>query len=186
MKALVGGDPGQYRLIEDLDTPNPGPGTLLCCVHAVALNPADAKMADFAMTPGAIGGADFAGTVVKVSEKVTRFRVGDRVFALAFGLNPADRTTGAFAEYSLATEDLACKIPDGISFEEACSMGVAVATAGMALFHELQLPMPGKLRNDNPEPTFVLVSGGATSTGTMAIQLLKWCVTMIIRFDSKD
>ncbi|KAK1975927.1 chaperonin 10-like protein [Colletotrichum cereale] len=186
MKAVIGGNPGQYRLVDGLDTPRPGPGTMLCRVHAVALNPADAKMADFAMTPGAIGGADFAGTVVEVGDGVTRFRAGDRVFALAFGLNPANSAMGAFAEYSLATEHLTCKIAEGMSFEESCSMGVAVATAGMALFHELRLPLPLPLPAPTPGgstrgaeervgfSTFpVLVSGGATCTGTMAIQFLK-------------
>lgn len=178
MKALVGGDPGEYQLVDDLDPPSPGLDTMLCRVHAVALNPADAKMADFAMTAGAIGGADFAGTVIKVGENVTRFKTGDRVFALTFGLNPSNSKTGAFAEYGLATEDLTCKIPETMSFEEACSMGVAVGTAGMALFHELRLPMPGNTRrNEDINSVPVLVSGGATCTGTMAIQLLKWYVT---------
>jgi len=174
MKALIGGEYGQYRLVSDLDIPNPRPGTTLCRVHTVDLNAADAKMADFAMTAGSIGGADFAGTVIKVGDKVTRFKEGDRLFALAFGLNPADSTTGAFAEFALATEDLACKIPKGMSFEEACGMGVALGTAGMALFEELGLPMPGMQGEKDMDSAPVLVSGGATSTGTMAIQLLKW------------
>jgi aspyridone synthetase trans-acting enoyl reductase len=174
MRALTGGHCGEYSLTDGLEIPKPKRGTMLCQVYAVALNPSDAKMADFAMTEGAIGGADFAGVVIEVGQEVTRFAAGDRVFALAFGLNPADNHTGAFAEYALATEDLAGKIPPGMTFQQACTMGVAVGTAGMAVFQELRLPLPGTLDAKNVKPLPVLVSGGATSTGTMAIQLLKW------------
>jgi aspyridone synthetase trans-acting enoyl reductase len=174
MRALVGGSNGEYQLTDNLKIPTPKRGTMLCRVYAVALNPSDAKMADFAMTEGAVGGADFAGIVIEVGEQVTRFIKGDRIFALAFGLNLADVSSGAFAEYALATEDLAGKIPRGMSFAQACGMGVAVGTAGMAIFLELRLPMPGIMDGEKMKPLPVLVSGGATSCGTMAIQLLRW------------
>lgn len=177
MKALVGGDTGGYRLAEDMKIPVPGPGMMLCRVHAVALSPYDAKIVDYSNTPGAVGGCDFAGIVVAVGDGVTRFKEGHRVLAVTFGLNAADKTAGAFAEYALATGDLSCHIPEGLSFEQACSMGLGIATAGLALFQApgLDLEMPRKRSgyDDESVPCFVLVSGGATGTGTMATQLLK-------------
>ncbi|KAI1824107.1 GroES-like protein [Xylaria intraflava] len=169
-QALVGDDVnGKYRL-DEMSLPSPVAGTLLCKVAAIALNPADWKMIDFSATEGSIGGNDFAGEVIQVGEGQNRFKVGDRVFALTFGLNPSDKTTGSFGEYALATADLACRIPDWMSYEEACTFGVAVGSCGGALYHSLKLPMP-----DQPtrKPFYVLVSGGATATGTIAIQLLK-------------
>lgn len=147
---------------------------MICRVMAVALNPADWKMVDFSATPGSIGGNDFAGEVVEVGQGVTRFHIGDRVFAMTFGLNPtAELQTGSFCHYAVATEDLACKIPHSMSYEDASTFGVAVGIAGTALYQALGLPMPGSVQQESKSPSYVLVSGGATATGTIAIQLLK-------------
>lgn len=175
MKALIGDYSGGYRLADDIDIPNPKPGTVLCRVHAVALSPYDAKIVDYSNTPGAVGGCDFAGIVVNVGQGVTRFKTGDRILAVTFGLNPSDKTAGAFAEFALATEDLSCHIPETLSWTQACSMGLSIATAGLALFQApgLQLAPRNNATGGQENQAFVLVSGGATSTGTMAIQLLK-------------
>lgn len=177
MKALVGGDTAGYRLADDIDIPVPGPGMMLCRVHAVALSPYDAKIVDYSNTPGAVGGCDFAGTVVSVGEGVTRFKEGQRVLTVTFGLNASDKTAGAFAEYALAIEDLSCHIPESLSFEQACSMGLGIATAGLALFQapglNLEMPRVKPAADEENTPSFVLVSGGATGSGTMATQLLK-------------
>ncbi|KAF2763046.1 GroES-like protein [Pseudovirgaria hyperparasitica] len=174
MKALVGDEAGGYRLADDIEIPTPKPGMILCQVRSVALSPYDAKIVDYSNTPGAIGGCDFAGIVASVGEGVTRFKKGDRILAVTFGLNASDKTAGAFAEYALATEDLSCHVPENISFEQASSMGLGIATAGLALFQApglaLELPRP---KSAEDTPSFVLVSGGATGTGTMATQLLK-------------
>lgn len=176
MKAIVGDENSGYRLALDLNIPVPSPGMMLCRVHAVALSPYDTKIVDYSNTPGAVGGCDFAGIIEAVGPGVTRFTVGDRVLAVTFGLNPSDKTAGAFAEYALATEDLSCHVPNSLSFTQACSMGLGITTAGLALFQApgLELSIP-HLRAVNQEDVaaFVLVSGGATGTGTMATQLLK-------------
>lgn len=170
MKALVGAHSGgSYRLAEDIDIPSVPPGSVLCRVYAVAANPYDAKIVDYSNAPGALGGCDFAGVVVLLGQGVTRFKEHDRVLAVAFGMNASDKTAGAFAEYALATEDLACRIPEKLSFARACSMGLAIATAGLALFQAPGLSLP--MQDGRGE--IVLVSGGATATGTMATTLLK-------------
>jgi len=178
MRALVGGEDGGYRLADDFNIPDPNPGMMLCRVHAVALSPYDAKAVDYSNTPGAIGGCDFAGIIDRVGDGVTRFKKGDRVFGVTFGLNASDKTAGAFAEYALACEDLTCHVPDDMSFEQASSMGLGIATAGLALFQapglELDMRRFKSADEDNADkPVFVLVSGGATGTGTMATQFLK-------------
>lgn len=171
-KALVGGSPGQYQIDAHVEIPKPKAGTMLCKVMAVALNPADWKMIDFSATPGSIGGNDFAGEVIEVGDGVTRFQKGDRILGMVFGLNPTDKLAGAFCQYSIAIEDLACKIPDSMTYEEATTFGVGIGTAGASLFQALKLPLPGSPKENN-KTTYVLVSGGATATGTIAIQLLK-------------
>ncbi|KAI1416802.1 GroES-like protein [Hypoxylon sp. FL1857] len=169
-KALVSSSVGRYELVDNLEIPSPKPGMMLCKVASVAINPADAKMIDYSPAPGSIGGFDFAGEVVEVGEDVYRFKKGDRVFCMAFGLNPDDPSTGAFSEYALATEGLSCHIPSWMSFEEASTFPTAIGTACCSLYRALDLPLP-----DYPakKPDYVLISGGATATGMMAIQLLR-------------
>ncbi|KAL4971439.1 GroES-like protein [Aspergillus desertorum] len=146
-QALVAAGMGRYML-QDVLVPSITPDTILCRVAAVALNPADWKMVDFSATPGAMVGNDFAGEVIEVGEQVTRFQKGDRVFAMTFGLNPSRRQTGAFGSYVLATADLACKVPVGMSWEDAASLGLAIGTAGTALYQALSLPMPDSRKTD--------------------------------------
>ncbi|KAI1407187.1 GroES-like protein [Hypoxylon sp. FL1857] len=156
--ALVGSSVGRYRLVGNVEIPTPKPDMVLCRVAAVALNPADAKIIDYSPAPGSIGGKDFAGEVVQV------------VYGFTFGLHPDDKTTGAFAEYALATEDLTFKIPPNMKFEAAATMPLSIGTAGLALYQELRLPWTV---TGLEEQRFVLVWGGASSTGAVAIQLLK-------------
>ncbi|RYP05747.1 hypothetical protein DL764_003605 [Monosporascus ibericus] len=145
------------------------PGTMLCKVAAVALNPADAKLIDEFQSPGCIGGQDFAGHVVSVGEGVKRFKQGDHVFGFTFGPNPDNRASGAFSEYVIPTEDLSCQIPSSMRFEEASKFGLSVSTAGFSLFRSLGLPTHASPTED----CFVLIAGGATASGIAAIQILK-------------
>ncbi|KAL5333232.1 GroES-like protein, partial [Aspergillus crustosus] len=171
MKALVGAASGGYFLAEDVDIPVPHQGSILVHVHAVALNPRDAKIIDYSNAPASLGGCDFAGTVAKVGEGVTRFKEGDRVLAVTFGSDALDKTKGAFAEFALAEEDICCRIPETFSFTQACSIGLSMATAGLALFQRLGLGLG--MQGEGASGETVLISGGATATGTMATQLLK-------------
>lgn len=154
MRALVGADSGgRYRLTQDAPIPVPPRGMLLVRVHSVAFNPRDANKM-----------VDFAGTVARLGEGVKRFQVGDRVLACSFGPAAADKSTeGVFAEFALAEQDSSCRVPDATDFAEACSIGMGLA----AVVGQLSM-MHGGGEGDT-----VLVSGGATPTGTMATQLLK-------------
>lgn len=169
MRALVGAESASYRLVEDVDIPVLRHGTMLVRVHAVALNPRDTKIVDYAKAPGSLGGCDFAGTVEKVGQGVTRFKEGDRVLAVTFGSDVTDTTKGAFADFAVADEDITCHIPEAMSFTQASSIGLSLATAGLALFQAPGLELSMQVATGET----VLVSGGATATGTMATQLLK-------------
>ncbi len=76
--------------------------------------------------PEAVGnvlGCDFAGKVVKIGKNVTTFTIGDSVAGFVHGENSAD--CGAFAQYVKAAADLAWKIPQGTTFEEASTLNCA-------------------------------------------------------------
>lgn len=64
------------------------------------------------------------------------------------------------------------RIPEGMSFEDASTLGVAITADGQALYHTLGLPLPNRDPPVEGSP-YLLVYGGSTSTGTIAIQLAK-------------
>ncbi|KAF5671221.1 alcohol dehydrogenase like domain-containing protein [Fusarium heterosporum] len=168
--ALVGKCAGEYELIHDVPIPDLQQDQILCQTKAVALNPADAKTIDNSPNLG-IGGYDFSGTVVKVGASVTRFKTGDEVFGFVHGLNADNRDTGAFTDHVVATAELCCKMPASMTFDQACTIALALGTVGYAIFKQLGLSMPGSENGETPE--YVLVAGGNTSSGRMAIQLLR-------------
>jgi NADPH:quinone reductase-like Zn-dependent oxidoreductase len=62
------------------------------------------------------------------------------------------------------------KIPEGMSFEQAATLGVGVTTIGQTLYMTLQLPLP----TEPAKVAFpVLIYGGSSATGTLAIQYAK-------------
>jgi NADPH:quinone reductase-like Zn-dependent oxidoreductase len=142
-------------------------------VVAVALNPCDFKMPYRFPSPGATSGNDFAGVVVAVGPNIAKpFKIGDRVFGAVYGANPIDHESGAFAQYLRADPEFTFNMPDSMSFETAASIGASViATLGLALFRALRIPFTPEQPAEKPKQ--VLVWGGSTTVGTMAIQLLR-------------
>ena len=63
------------------------------------------------------------------------------------------------------------RIPENVSFEAAATAGVGVATTGYGLYKVLELPIPGSGSSSDGRP--ILVYGGSTATGTIAIQFAK-------------
>ncbi|KAF4442642.1 alcohol dehydrogenase GroES-like domain-containing protein [Fusarium austroafricanum] len=139
MRAMVSNASGGYCLNSTMPQPTPEPGMMLVRVEAVALNPYDTKVIEYGLiTPDPyIGGCDFAGVVVRIGPGVTRFQPGDKVLSM--------HTRGGFAEFALAVENLSCHIPKDMSLNEACSLGLGIGIAGLALFQQPGLNLP--LRN---------------------------------------
>ena len=144
-------------------------------VCAVAVNPTDWKHIDILGSlsgyPGATVGCDYAGVVEEVGDKVAKvFHEGDRVCGMCHGANAMNHEGGAFQEHIVAKGDIQILIPDNLSFEEAATLGVGITTVGQGLYQSLQLPMP-----DSPASTKrpVLIYGGSTATGSLAVQFAK-------------
>ncbi len=122
-------------------------------------------------TPNALSGCDYAGTVEEVGPKVKKpFKKGDRICGLCHGANLLQHEDGAFAEYIVAKGDIQIRIPPEITFEEAATLGVGITTVGQSLYQSLQLPLPTAPAKDGFP---VLIYGGSTATGTLAIQFAK-------------
>ncbi|RDL36909.1 Uncharacterized protein BP5553_06261 [Venustampulla echinocandica] len=174
MKALTSSN--KSGTVTTIPVPELRPTYLLIKVHSVALNPTDWKHIAGGLhgDPWSIVGCDYAGTVVSIGSEVTKsFKVGDKVFGCAHGSNSSQPYDGVFAEYAAVKGDVAMRIPDSVSFEDASTIGLGSITVGQGLFQQgkglgLELPFEGK-GNDE----WVLIYGGSTATGTLGIQFAK-------------
>ncbi|KAL9122906.1 MAG: hypothetical protein Q9187_000536 [Circinaria calcarea] len=167
--------PGKMGLAGSLPIPRTQDDEVLVRVCCVALNPYDSKSSDLSPSLGATSGCDFSGEVVTIGRAVKKsLSIGDRVCGCVFGNNPNERDNGAFAEFVAVPGDLVFKLPPDMSFQTAATLALGMATVGMALYHGLRLPLPrSPARMPASEPRFVLVYGGGTATGTLAIQTIR-------------
>ncbi|KAF6803239.1 zinc-binding dehydrogenase, partial [Colletotrichum musicola] len=145
------------------------PGQVYLRTEAVAINPSDTKMVGDFVVPHALFGADYAGTVVSVGPDVEGVEVGDRICGAQHSMHAATPFHGAFGRFNVTNGSVWLKLPPGWSTEAGASLGAGISTSGLAI-RALGLPLP-----DEPQkaPARVLVYGGSTATGTIAIQLLK-------------
>ncbi|KAL6364624.1 hypothetical protein LRP88_01744 [Fusarium phalaenopsidis] len=166
---------------KDVALPSLGRSEMLVRVACVSINQVDTKSADLSPMLGATGGTDFSGVLVALGSDVDgdQWHIGDRVMGGIFGNNPLRPDNGAFAEYVVIPTRLAWHIPPNMDFATAASLPAAIATVGLSLFQYMQIPMPkatGPLqleRGKGSSPTYILVYGGGTATGAMALQVLK-------------
>ncbi|HEY2277170.1 MAG TPA: zinc-binding alcohol dehydrogenase family protein [Streptosporangiaceae bacterium] len=157
----------------------PGDDEIVIRNHAVAINPldwiiqADGDLSYRWLSYPTVLGADTAGEVAEVGRAVTRFRVGDRVLGHAVGsdkdCNSAAR--GAFQQYTVVLERLACPVPDPMPFAQAAVLPLALSTAACGLFQADQLGLRYPTADAEPTGRTLLVWGGSTSVGSNAIQL---------------
>ncbi|KAF2010909.1 putative ToxD-like zinc binding oxidoreductase [Aaosphaeria arxii CBS 175.79] len=158
---------------EDIPLSIPSKTEVLVKIHAVALNPIDAKFIDFIAPPGKIAGCDFAGVIEEIGEAALgRWKVNDRVAGFVQG--GIDEGRGSFAEYIKVEADLIWKIPDTISDEAASTYGISAATAMQALHLHLDVPWPDENGNQqSPAGTSIFIYAGSSSVGLFAIQMAK-------------
>lgn len=169
MKAIKVAEAGKAE-IQEVPLPKLRDDYILVKVKSVALNPTDWKHIDFLSKAGATVGCDYAGTVEEVGSKVTKdFKKGDRIAGFTHGVNAVEPEDGCFAEYAVVKGDVQMKIPEKMTDEEAATLGVGVSTVGQGLYQSLQLPLPGEGKEKIP----VLIYGGSTATGSLAIQYAK-------------
>jgi NADPH:quinone reductase-like Zn-dependent oxidoreductase len=171
--ALLANEDGSVRLSTDVAVTSLEDHMVLVKTHAVGLNPIDTKMKGPLAAPGTIAGMDFAGKVMAVGPHAATpgsVQVGDRVCGAVIGYSKPKPTVGAFAEVVGAEDIGLMRLPADWSYEQGATLGCAVSTIGLALFRSLNVP--GTLDSPTDKPVDVLVYGGSTATGTMAIQLL--------------
>ncbi|KAJ5084946.1 Polyketide synthase enoylreductase [Penicillium alfredii] len=177
LTAIVQHEGGILRVTPGLSLPELAPHHILVQTAAVGLNPCDFKMPLRFPTPGLWDGCDFAGKVVALGSAAAaeaRFRLGDRVFGAVQGSNQSDPVSGAYSEYVRTESDFAFHIPEDMPFTTAPAIsGTAIATLGVALFWSLKLP--GTFEEPATKSEDVLIYGGSSTLGLLAIQMVKIC-----------
>ncbi|OGM47369.1 protein TOXD [Aspergillus bombycis] len=170
-KAVVITSPKHAQVVGDRAIPKLRDDSILVKTVSVALNPTDWKHIDFLAPAGVLIGCDYAGIVEAVGKNVKKsFIKGDRICGFVHGSNAVQPEEGAFAEYIIVEGDLQYKIPDGMGFGEAATLGLGVTTAALGLYQSLRLTLPvAPTRSKIP----ILVYGGSTATGALAIQFAK-------------
>ncbi len=165
------GEPDQMEFT-DVPVPEPKPGEIRISNRAAALNFFDILMIQgkYQVKPPRpfIPGSEVAGIVDAVGERVTEFKIGDRVQAMATG--------GTYCEYSIAPAGKSFRIPDAMSFEEAAAMIVIYQTSYFALTNRTTI-----------EPDeWLLVHAGAGGVGSSAIQIGKALGARVIATASSE
>jgi len=154
----------------------PAEGEVRVRVEAAAQNPVDWKQVDYNFgIPGYpyVQGVDIAGVVDKLGPGVTKLKFGDRVAAL--GLPGKASKYGGYQKYSILAAGGTIHIPDSFSFDKAVTIPLAYWTTVVGLYSSLQIPIPlpsaGKPAPKVEAGEALLVWGGSSSVGALAIQL---------------
>jgi NADPH:quinone reductase len=150
--------------VEDIPTPEPGPGQVRVRLAVSGVNPTDWKSRSGA-TPMASGtdfqvpNQDGAGVIDAVGPDVDPARVGERVwlYLAAFG-----SPYGTAAEFTVVPQERAVALPDTVSLDLGANLGVPALTAHRCLFAD-----------GSVEGRTVLVAGGAGAVGHFAIELAR-------------
>lgn len=146
---------------------------VLIRILAVGLNPVDCKMVSHFFMEGKPVGCDFCG-VVEMAGSASQIPVGSRVIAGELPYRMDNDNNGAFAQYAVADCSHTIIVPDDWSDTLAAGLGnLSWATVGLAMSKVDALGLTGTPSHPAEKALPVLVYGGGTATGIIAIQMLK-------------
>ncbi|SFM38795.1 NADPH:quinone oxidoreductase family protein [Marinobacter zhejiangensis] len=151
--------PAESLVIEEIDSPVVGGRGVKVKVNVAALNFPDTliiqgKYQLKPTMPFAPGG-EMSGEVIDIGDKVTRFKVGDRVAGLT--------GFGAFAEELVVPEQNLLPVPESMSDEKAAAFSMVYGTSYYAL----------KQRANLQAGETLLVLGASGGVGLAAVELGK-------------
>ena len=161
MRAVVITRPGEPEVLQWLEVPDPvpGPGEVVIDVAASGVNRADLmqRQGFYPPPPGAppYPGLECSGRVRAVGDQVTSWRPGDQVCALLSG--------GGYAEQVAVPAGQLLPVPASVDTTTAAAFPETACTVYANVFQLAGLA----------EGELLLVHGGSSGIGTMAIQLAK-------------
>jgi NADPH2:quinone reductase len=186
LKAIVVREfgPPNVMKLEEVPTPEPGPGEVLIKVHAVSVNRTldtvvragkYARRVNLPLTPG----VDPSGVIAKVGPDVTARKVGDRVTVQLRSGNESGADSirnlglhawGGYAEYVRCEANRTAIVPEGLDFATATVVSRHAPTAFTLLRDKARLA-PGE---------WVLVMGAAGGLGSAGVQVAKYLGANVI------
>jgi len=161
MHAVVISEPGGPEVLQwtEVPDPRPGPGEVVVEVAAAGVNRADLmqRQGHYPPPPGAppYPGLECSGTVTALGDGVSGWQVGEQVCALLSG--------GGYAERVAVPAGQLLPVPAGVTLIEAAALPETACTVYSNVFLIAGLAAGQTL----------LVHGGGSGIGTMAIQLAK-------------
>jgi putative PIG3 family NAD(P)H quinone oxidoreductase len=175
MTAVAISKPGGPEVLipETRPVPQPGADEILIKVQAAGVNRPDVaqRSGSYPPPPGAsdLPGLEVAGVVAAVGSNAKRHKVGDKVMSLVAG--------GGYAQYCIAQDAQAMAVPPSLTMQEAGALPETLMTVWHNVFERGALK-PGET---------LLVHGGSSGIGTMAIMLAKALGSkVIVTVGSKD
>jgi NADPH2:quinone reductase len=158
---------------ETRSVPAPGPDEILVKVAAAGVNRPDVaqRSGSYPPPPGAsdLPGLEIAGEVVAVGSNARKHKIGDKVMSLVAG--------GGYAQYCIAQDAQAITVPSTLSMTEAGATAETLMTVWHNVFER------GGLKAGET----LLIHGGSSGIGTMAIQLAKaFGARVIVTVGSKE
>ncbi len=198
MKAAVVHEFGKPLVIEEVPTPDPGPGQILVKIEACGVCHTDLHALDgdwpVKPSPPFIPGHEGVGVVAALGEGVTAVKEGDRVgvpwLHTACGhckpcisgwetlcssqQNTGYSVNGGFAEYALADPAFVGHVPDNVSFAAAAP----ILCAGVTVYKGL------KETEARPGQTVVII--GIGGLGHLAVQYAKAMGMHVIGVDISE
>jgi NADPH2:quinone reductase len=156
--------PSSALSVEEISTPEPGPGQVRVKVFFSGVNPTDWKSRSGATGAAPVGFQvphhDGSGVIDALGEGVTDRSPGQRVWIYQAAF--ANRY-GTAAEYCVVPAARTVPLPDGASYELGACLGVPALTAAICLGGHPEALAGAQL----------LVAGGAGAVGHFAIELAK-------------
>ena len=161
MYAIIASEAGDPSVLQwqEVPTPDPGPGEVRIAVAATAVNRADLlqRQGFYPPPPGAsdIIGLECSGTIDAIGAGVTSRAVGDEVCALLTG--------GGYAEHVVVPIGQLMSVPSSVSLTDAAALPEVACTVWSNLVMTAHLE----------QGQWLLIHGGGSGIGTMAIQVAK-------------
>lgn len=175
MRAVVYESYGPPEVLElrEVAKPSPKDNEILIKIHATTVTSADWRMRSLSMPAGfglmarlifgvlrprnPILGTELAGEIVSLGKSVSKFKVGDQVFAFS------GASMRCHAQYRCVPESGAVALkPSNLTYDEAAALSFGGTTA-------LDFLRRGNLQRGES----VLINGASGSVGTAAVQLAK-------------
>jgi NADPH2:quinone reductase len=153
------GDPSEVLALEEVPTPDPGPGEVRVRLGARSINPSDVLTVrgQYGRRPKlpATPGYESAGTIDAVGPGVTDWKIGQRVIPLGI--------EGTWQEAIIVPEKAMMPTPEGLPDKIACQLLANPLTAHLLLFDLL----------DAKAGDWVVQTAAGSTLGQLMIQLAK-------------